>query len=194
MSTLQLPATDEAVFTEDEDEEYDERQHYEYQERNTEDYPSGDTEEYRNGDTEEYQGTYEEDDRERQKTEDDEERPKEYERLRTDYDPDQANGGYEIPPKVGGNISTGEKDVISAESQESQERLEVYKTICENLRHTLASIKSYSKVNMMGDAKASYFTIGKFCQLLSPNLWHTSWCQHSKTQPIRAKYLDDIHQ
>ena len=182
MSTLQLPATDEAVFTEDEDEEYEERQHYEYQ-RNTEDYRTGDTEEYRNGDTEEYRngdnedyrngdteeyhGTYEEDDRERQKTEDDEDRPKEYERLRTDYDPDQANGGYETPAKVGGNISTGEKDVRQAHSQESQESQEVYKTICENLRHTLASIKSYSKLNMMGDAKASYFTIGKFCHLLT---------------------------
>ena len=172
MSTLQLPVTDEAVFTEDEDEEYDERQHYEYQERNTEDYRSGDTEDYRNGDTdnyrngdtEEYHGTYEEDARERQNTEDDEERPKEYESLRTEYDPDQVSGGYETPPKVAGIIATEEADVTEPE------RSDVYKTICENLRHTLASIKSYSKVNMMGDAKASYFTIGKFCQLLAADL------------------------
>ena len=164
MSTLQLPETDEAVFTEDEDEEYDERQNYEYQERNTEDYRNGDTEDYRNGENEnyrneesEYQDTYEdeEDDRPRQNTEDDDER------LRTEYDPDQVNGGYETPPKVGGPTPTGEKDDSPPNSQE------VYKTICENLRHTLASIKSYSKVNMMGDAKASYFTIGKFCHLLT---------------------------
>ena len=51
-----------------------------------------------------------------------------------------------------------------AQSQESQE---VYKTICENLRHTLASIKSYSKLNMMGDAKASYFTIGELRSLIT---------------------------
>ena len=194
MSTLQLPATEEAVFTEDEDdEEYDERQNYEYQERNTEDYRSGDTEEYRNGDTEdyddqtnedyrngdakdyrngdtedyrngdseEYHGKYEEDDRQRQNNEDDDERPKDYDRLRTEYDPAQVTGGHETPPKVAGNIPTGEKDVAEPESQE------VYRTICENLRHTLASIKSYSKVNMMGDAKASYFTIGKFSLVLT---------------------------
>lgn len=176
MSTLQLPETDEAVFTEDEDEEYDERQNYEYQERNTEDYRNGDTEDYQNGDTgnyrngdnendrhedTEYHDRYEEDDRPRQNTEDDEERPPEYERLRTEYDPDQVNGDYETPPKVGGNIPTEKRDESPPESQE------VYKTICENLRHTLASIKSYSKVNMMGDAKASYFTIGKFCRLLT---------------------------
>ena len=35
----------------------------------------------------------------------------------------------------------------------------MYRAICENLRDTLARIKSYSKVNLMGDAKASYFTI-----------------------------------
>ena len=197
MSTLQLPSTDEAVFTEDEDdEEYDERQNYEYQERNTEDYRNGDREDYRNGDaenyhngdtedyrnggTEEYHGKYEEDDRERQNNEVDEERGKEHERPRTEHDPDQVTGGYESPPKVAG----GEKDESSSEA-ESQE---VYLSICENLRHTLASIKSYSKVNMMGDAKASYFTIGKAPPHSSTSLLSFLSSQLTRSCPAPGRY------
>ena len=129
------------------------------------DYRNGDHEEYPNGDTAEYHGTYEEDERPRPNNENHEERPKEFEKLRTEYDPDQVTGGYETPAKIVGNISPEERDDTAPEKQE------VYKTICENLRHTLASIKNYSKVNMMGDAKASYFTIGKFCLLsVGPDL------------------------
>ena len=40
-----------------------------------------------------------------------------------------------------------------------QEELSVYKAVCDNIKHTLAQIKGYSKVTLMSDPKASYFTI-----------------------------------
>ena len=39
------------------------------------------------------------------------------------------------------------------------EHLKLYKAVCANLKHTLKQIKSYSKVTLMSDPKASYFTI-----------------------------------
>ena len=35
----------------------------------------------------------------------------------------------------------------------------MYKAICDNIKDTLSQIKSYSKVTLMSDPKASYFTI-----------------------------------
>ena len=39
------------------------------------------------------------------------------------------------------------------------EELKLFKAVCDNIKHTLAEIKSYSKVTLMSDSKASYFTI-----------------------------------
>ena len=146
MSTLELPHPDEAVFTEDEDEdeEYRERQNYEYENRDEEEYQDGDRQEHDSREEEE-----EEDYGVRVRSEEQDVRREDYERHdheRHDHeigDLREVNGGYQTPPEV----------------KEERAELEVYKSICDNLRDTLARIKSYSKVNLMGDAKASYFTI-----------------------------------
>ena len=39
------------------------------------------------------------------------------------------------------------------------EELKLFKAVCDNIKYTLAEIKSYSKVTLMSDSKASYFTI-----------------------------------
>lgn len=139
MSTLELPHPDEAVFTEDEDEdeEYRERQNYEYENR--------DEEEYQDGDRQEHDSREEEEDYDvRVRSEEQDVRREDYERHDHEIeDLREVNGGYQTPPEV----------------REERAELEVYKSICDNLRDTLARVKSYSKVNLMGDAKASYFTI-----------------------------------
>ena len=37
--------------------------------------------------------------------------------------------------------------------------MKLFKAVCDNIKHTLSKIKNYSKVTLMSDPKASYFTI-----------------------------------
>ena len=141
MSTLELPPPDEAVFTEDEDESEDEYRERQYQDRDDEDY--------QNGEGDHHHGRDEDDYSQRQETNNDLRR-EEYEREDRGYDHGDINGGYETQTKRTEVVTNEEKDLGE---------LEVYRSICDNLRDTLARIKNYSKVNLMGDAKASYFTI-----------------------------------
>ncbi len=48
---------------------------------------------------------------------------------------------------------------IQIEKDDLIEELKLFKAVCDNIKHTLAEIKSYSKVTLMSDSKASYFTI-----------------------------------
>ena len=44
-------------------------------------------------------------------------------------------------------------------TDDSIEDSELYRAVCANIKHTLKQIKSYTKVTLMSDPKASYFTI-----------------------------------
>ena len=37
--------------------------------------------------------------------------------------------------------------------------MKLFNAVCDNIKHTLSKIKNYSKVTLMSDPKASYFTI-----------------------------------
>ena len=47
----------------------------------------------------------------------------------------------------------------SVEKEDLIEDLKLFKAVCDNIKHTLSKIKNYSKVTLMSDPKASYFTI-----------------------------------
>lgn len=52
-----------------------------------------------------------------------------------------------------------EYDESKIDKNDLIEELKLFKAVCDNIKYTLAEIKSYSKVTLMSDSKASYFTI-----------------------------------
>ena len=50
-------------------------------------------------------------------------------------------------------------DASNIQKDDLIEELKLFKAVCDNIKYTLAEIKSYSKVTLMSDSKASYFTI-----------------------------------
>ena len=50
-------------------------------------------------------------------------------------------------------------DKSQIEKEDLIEELKLFKAVCDNIKYTLAEIKSYSKTTLMSDSKASYFTI-----------------------------------
>ena len=105
MSELEIPENDEAVFTEDEDDYYQDDTRQEYRDD-------------REDDDKNYKDKHEEDYKYNEQS--------------------HRNNGV---------------------TDDSIEDSELYRAVCANIRHTLKQIKSYTKVTLMSDPKASYFTI-----------------------------------
>ena len=57
------------------------------------------------------------------------------------------------------NAAYSEYDESKIDKNDLIEELKLFKAVCDNIKYTLAEIKSYSKVTLMSDSKASYFTI-----------------------------------
>ena len=105
MSELEIPENDEAVFTEDEDDYYQDDTRQEYRDD-------------REDDDKNYKDKHEE-------------------VYKYDEQSHRDNGV----------------------TDDSIEDSELYRAVCANIKHTLKQIKSYTKVTLMSDPKASYFTI-----------------------------------
>ena len=105
MSELEIPENDEAVFTEDEDDYYQDDNRQEYRDD-------------REDDDKNYKDKHEED-------------------YKYNEQSHRDNGV----------------------TDDSIEDSELYRAVCANIKHTLKQIKSYTKVTLMSDPKASYFTI-----------------------------------
>ena len=106
MSELEIPENDEAVFTEDEDDYYQDDTRQEYRDD-------------REDDDKNYKDKHEEED------------------YKYNEQSHRDNGV----------------------TDDSIEDSELYRAVCANIKHTLKQIKSYTKVTLMSDPKASYFTI-----------------------------------
>jgi len=134
MSELQVPDNDDIVFTEDEyeEEEDDDRVQHESRYYESHEVTEGN---HDDGSNEVNNGRDEENDN--------------YDYIREEI----TNGAHE---EESSDNEIVEKIVVE---NKNEAELQLYRALINNIKNTLYQIKSYNKVTLMSDPKASYFTI-----------------------------------
>ena len=81
------------------------------------------------------------------------------ERNRDYLEEEDRKKAYGTNDEERNNAAYSEYDESKINKNDLIEELKLFKAVCDNIKYTLAEIKSYSKVTLMSDSKASYFTI-----------------------------------